>query len=187
MNMIENACDILRTKFVNNDGREEVRNLIVDIDSIFKYQLFTIDGLSHARRLTITHPVKSELRLQILSDLYEALILAGATPEMIINHIQMVFDAIVKDTNLYTIYKDIIPPHVHGERLLSVLEIYGPLFIQVFILKSVGLVLLRAIESDMLKESEEAQELELEHIRRKKLEEYTKGLNNVENTATRGQ
>ena len=99
----------------------------------------------------------------------------------------MVFDAIVKDTNLYTIYKDIIPPHVHGERLLSVLEIYGPLFIQVFILKSVGLVLLRAIESDMLKESEEAQELELEHIRRKKLEEYTKGLNNDENTATRGQ
>lgn len=187
MNMIENACDILRTKFVNNDGREEVRNLIVDIDSIFKYQLFTIDGLSHARRLTITHPVKSELRLQILSDLYEALILAGATPEMIINHIQMVFDAIVKDTNLYTIYKDIIPPHVQGERLLSVLEIYGPLFIQVFILKSVGLVLLRVIESDMLKESEEAQELELEQIRRKKLEEYTKGLNNDENTAARGQ
>ena len=187
MNMIENACDILRTKFVNNDGREEVRNLIVDVDSIFKYQLFTIDGLTQARRLTITHPVKSELRLQILSDLYEALILAGATPEMIINHVQMVFDAIVKDTNLYTIYKDIIPPHMRGDRLLNVLEIYGPLFIQVFILKSVGLTLLRVIEMDMLKESEEAKELELEKLRRKKLEEYMKGLNNDENTATRGQ
>ena len=40
---------------------------------------------------------------------------------------------------------------------------------------------------DMLKESEEAKELELEKLRRKKLEEYMKGLNNDENTATRGQ
>ena len=159
---------------MTNDARKELWTLIIEIDSIYRYQLFTIEGLTTVRRMIITNTLKSELRLEMLSTIYESLLLAGATREMLIGHIQSIFDTIIQDVNLYEIYKDIIPPHVEKDRLKGVYEIYGPLIMQVFIAKVIGLNIISAIEPDLIKERDDAIAKEAEAKRKEKMAEFYK-------------
>lgn len=147
--------------------------------------MFTFDGLDKIKEVLFGNSTKQELRLQILSDIYESIVLAGGTDEMIDNYINVTYLPLVQDVTLTDIYEKLMPnPRDEQGNIIPARYLYGPVVIQAFLTRLLAVDIVRCLNTVMELEREAEEEEEAKRVARQKQQEYLNRLKGTDDDNT---